>query len=328
MAGLSIIFVALAAIFWGLSGGIGSILMANGWDPSLLAFSRGAIGLLLVLTWLAFSPGTSGLSDRRLWFWSALAGLGVAGNFSFYFLSISESSIAVAATLMYCAPVFVFLVSFALGFERPTAFKWISMGLVIVGIGLLTKVYDLEAEDITLLGALAGLLSGLSYAVFIFGFKYAAPHGSPQAILSIALGVLALVLILPVDLEQAGQVAQSADWHLFVTLGLIGAGLPFVFYLIGLRHTAPAIASVVAMVEPVTAAVFGTLVMGETLEAPQTVGMGVILLTVTALSVYSNARHPGYIVWKPWQVLKSRIAGYPRSGNGRQSAPGSQANSR
>lgn len=311
MVGASLLFVALAGIFWGLSGGIGGILMASGWDPTVVAFYRGAVGLVFVLLWLLVRPGNSGLSDYRLWFWSALAGLGVAGNFSFYFLSISESSIAVAATLMYCAPVFVYFVSFALGLERPSLFKLFAIALVMLGIALLTSIHDLEAAQITLLGVAAGLMSGLSYALFIFSFKYAAPKGSPQAILSIALAVLALVLIFPADMAQVELVLASVEWPLFVTLGLIGAGFPFVFYLIGLRHTAPAIASIVAMVEPVTASLFGVFIMSEELTELQALGMGMILITVTALSVYSNTKHPGYIVWKPWRALKGLISKQP-----------------
>jgi drug/metabolite transporter (DMT)-like permease len=297
----------MAAIFWGLAGGIGGVLMDQGWNATLVAFYRGAVGFAFVLCWLLIRPGRSGLTDSRLWFWSGLAGLGVAGNFGFYFLSIDQSSIAVAATLMYCAPVFVYLVSFALRFERPTPFKLVAIGLVLSGIGLLTRVYDLEASGITWIGIVAGLLSGLSYAAFIFGFKYAAPRGSPQAILTIAMGILTAVLIWPSELTSVLQVAGSPDWPMFVGLGLIGAGFPFVLYIKGLHNTAPAVASVVAMVEPVTASLFSVLLMGEELEQLQILGMALILVTVTALSVYSNAKHPGYIVWKPWRVLRGRL---------------------
>ena len=120
MVKLSTAFVAVAAVCWGLSGGIGGILTAEGWDPVVVSFYRGAIGLLFVLVWLALRPRGSGLSSRRLWFWSAIAGVGVAGNFAFYFVSIAEGSVAVAATLMYCAPVFVYLVSFTLKLDFQT----------------------------------------------------------------------------------------------------------------------------------------------------------------------------------------------------------------
>jgi drug/metabolite transporter, DME family len=290
MKGASTAFVVLAALCWGLSGGIGGMLMAEGWDAFVVSFYRGAIGLLFVLIWLALRPQGSGLTSRRLWFWSAIAGLGVAGNFAFYFVSIAEGSVAVAVTLMYCAPVFVYLVSFVLKLERPTLLKWVAIAVVMLGVVLITRIYETEAGNVTLIGAGAGLLSGLSYAVFIFGFKYAAPHGSPQAILVIAFTALVCILIWPSDADQTVAVLSTPSWPLFAVLGVLGAGLSFILYIIGLNHTAPAVASIVAMVEPVTAALFGVVVLDENLVVSQIFGMALILVTVTALSVYSGAQ--------------------------------------
>ncbi len=292
MLGASTAFVVLAALFWGLSGGIGGILMADGWDPFVVSFYRGVIGLLCVLLWLGLRPGASGLGSRWLWFWSVIAGIGVAGNFAFYFVSIAQGSVAVAATLMYCAPVFVYLVSFALKIESPTALKWAAIAVVMLGVVLLTQIYDIGVSGVTPIGVGAGLLAGLSYAIFIFGFKYAAPHGSPQAILTIAFTVLALILIWPADAEQMVTALSTPDWPLFAALGVLGAGLSFVLYIIGLNHTAPAVASIVAMVEPVTASLFGVVVLSQYLGAPQILGMGLILITVTALSIHSRAVPP------------------------------------
>lgn len=290
MANVSTAFVVLAALCWGLSGGIGGILMADGWDAFVVSFYRGAIGLLFVLAWLALRPRGSGLASGRLWCWSAIAGLGVAGNFAFYFVSIAEGSVAVAATLMYCAPVFVYLLSFSLKLEKPTLLKWVAIAMVMLGVVLLTRIYETGAGGVTLIGAVAGLLSGLSYAVFIFGFKYAAPHGSPQAILVIAFAVLVAILFWPSDTEQTLAVLSTPSWPLFAILGGLGAGLSFIFYIVGLKHTAPAVASIVAMVEPVTASLFGVVVLDESLVAIQILGMVLILVTVTALSVSSGSR--------------------------------------
>ena len=288
MAGASTVYVVLAALFWGVSGGIGGILMANGWDAFVVSFYRGVIGLLFVCGWFALQPQNSGLANRKLWLWSVIAGLGVAGNFTFYFVSIAQGSIAIAATLMYCAPVFVYLVSFALKLERPTTLKWVAIAVVMFGIVLLTQVYDVSAGSVTPVGIGAGLLAGLSYAVFIFGFDNAAPHGSPQAILTIAFAVMAAILIWPGSIRQTLAVLSTPDWPLFAALGVLGAGLSFVLYIVGLNRIAPAIASIVAMIEPVVASLFGVLVLNESLAGPQIFGMGLILATVTALSMNSN----------------------------------------
>jgi threonine/homoserine efflux transporter RhtA len=151
-----------------------------------------------------------------------------------------------------------------------------------------TRIYGAEASGVTPIGIDNALLAGLSYAVFIFGFKYAARHGSPQAILVIAFAVLVNVLICPSDVDQIVAVLSTPDWPLFITLGVLGAGLPFVLYIVGINYTVPTVASIVALVEPITASLCGIVVLNESLVALQILGMVLILVTVTALSMYSS----------------------------------------
>ncbi|MBP0050173.1 DMT family transporter [Marinobacterium sp. AK62] len=287
---LSVACVVLAALFWGVSGGIGAILMDEGWGPYVVSLYRGAVGLMFMLFWLAIRAQDNGLGNPKLWFWSVVAGLGVTGNFAFYFTSISEGSVAVAATLMYCAPVFVYLLSFALRLEQPTWTKWGGIVVVMLGVMLLTQIYSAGATSFTMMGTTAGLLSGLSYAVFIFGFKYALPHGSPQAILSIAFTVLVLALLWPADTNRIVAALGASHWLWFAALGVLGGGVSFILYIEGLINTAPSIAAVVAMVEPVTAALFGVTVLHEQLAGFQVLGIVLILLAVTGLSVHSRVR--------------------------------------
>jgi len=279
----------LAAVCWGLAGAIGGVLMADGWSPFVLAFYRGAIGLGIVLIWLATHSGQSGLGDPRLWLWSLLAGLGITGNFSFYFLSIEAGSVAVAATLMYCAPVFVYLTAFTLKLERPTPLKCGAIVAVMIGVALLTQIHKVGPAGVSSFSIGTGLLAGISYAIFIFAFKNAADRGSPQAILVIAFGVLVALLFWPADGGQMSAALHSPKWPLFALLGIVGAGFSFFIYIVGIHYTTPTIASVVAMLEPVIAVASGMLVLGETLSAEQLVGMVLILVTATGLSLRSAA---------------------------------------
>jgi drug/metabolite transporter (DMT)-like permease len=259
----------------------------------VVAFYRGAIGLLFVIAWLALRPQRSGFGNPRLWLWSIVAGIGIAGNFGFYFLGISEGSVSVAATLMYCAPVFVFFVSFVLGLEHPSWTKFVAIIVVMFGIVLLTRVYESGAGSLTPLAIGSSLLAGLSYAIFIFGFKFATPYGSPQAILAIALAVLVILLLGPASGGDALAVIHAPSLPLFILLGVLGAGLSFIIYVVGLRNTAPGVASIVAMIEPVTASLFGVLVLDETLGGLQLFGMLLILATATILSIRTKPRWPG-----------------------------------
>ncbi|MBB5171911.1 DMT family transporter [Texcoconibacillus texcoconensis] len=277
--------VMLAAICWGISGGIGDILMDKGWDPIVISFYRGAIAFICFIAWYLFRFKQNWIFSPRLYIWSLLAGVGVAGNFTFYFLSIQASSIAVAATLMYTAPVFVLLISFLLRIERSTWFKWGCISGVLMGIILLTGAYNSDTISVSFLGAAAGLAAGLSYALFIFGFKNASSIGKPQTSLTIAFFSFCLILFLFADNEETARVVTSSDIGWFLLLGIVGAGISFIFYVIGIRRTTPTTASMVAMVEPVTASLFGVLLLGDHLTTIQLLGMVLILVTVTVLSV-------------------------------------------
>ncbi|UCZ55041.1 DMT family transporter [Bacillus shivajii] len=282
--------VMLAAICWGISGGIAAILMNKGWDPIVISFYRGAVGFICFFAWFLFRFKKNFIFSTRLYIWSLLAGVGVAGNFTFYAVSIQASSIAVAVTLMYTAPLFVLLISFLLRIERSTWFKWGCIFGVLMGIILLTGAYNTESISVSFLGIAAGLAAGLSYALFIFGFKNASSIGKPQTILTIAFLSFCLILLLFADNGETASVVTSSDIGWFLLLGLVGAGVSFIFYVIGLRLTVPSTASMVAMIEPVTASLFGVLLLGDHLTTIQLLGMVLILVTVTVLRVKQSEK--------------------------------------
>ncbi|RCW76880.1 DMT family transporter [Saliterribacillus persicus] len=277
--------IMLAAILWGVTGGIADILMNKGWNPTIISFYRGAIGFVCIFSWFLFQGKQNWSSSLAVYIWSILAGVGVAGNFTFYFLSIEASSVAIAATLMYTAPLFVLLISFLFKLERSTWLKWGCIALVLVGIFLLTGAYKSGSSSVTLLGAAAGLGAGLSYALFIFSFKKTATLAKPQLTLTIAFLAFGLILLLFIDYKEALSVITSGDLGWFILLGLVGAGVSFVFYVVGIKWTAPSTASMIAMVEPVTASLFGVLVLKDSLTIVQIIGMLFILVTITFLSV-------------------------------------------
>lgn len=275
----------LAAVCWGISGVIADILMTKGWNPIVISFYRGAVGLLFFIGWFLLHFKKNWVVSSRLYIWSLIAGIGVAGNFTFYFLSIEASSVAVAATLMYTAPVFVLITSFLLGVERSTLFKWGSIAGVLAGIVLLTGAYNLDSIAVSFLGTATGLASAISYALFIFAFKKASEIGKPQITLTIAFFSFCVVLFLFMDHQEAAAALTSSDIGWFVLIGVVGAGISFILYVIGIRLTAASTASMVAMIEPVTASLLGVFLLSVELTIVQIAGMVIILATITMLSV-------------------------------------------
>ncbi|GAA3716484.1 DMT family transporter [Salinicoccus jeotgali] len=289
-----IALVMLAAVFWGISGGIADILMEKGWDPLIISFYRGVVGFIFFFVWFITRFRQNWITSLGFHLWSVLGGIGVAGNFTFYFLTIQDSSVAVAATLMYTAPIFVLFISFLFGMEQSTWFKWICVFSVVVGIVLLTGAYDPASISTGIFGVVAGLIAGLSYALFIFGFKNASAIGGPQTVLTVAFLAFCLILLGFIDITETLNVLTSDDIWWFLLLGVVGAGLSFIIYVIGVRQTTPTNASMVAMVEPVTASLFGVFILGAELGFIQLFGMGIILVTITVLSVKQYERNIMY----------------------------------
>lgn len=277
--------VILAAFLWGISGGVAGLLITNGWNPIVIAIMLGFFGLIFMFLWLIFSKNKKKEINLSFILWSIVAGIGIAGNLVFYFTSISYTNVAVAATLMYTAPIFVILISVLFKMEKVTFQKIMALLLISLGIILLTGVYKTDITAVNSFGIISGILSSLSYAVFIFAFKYISDKGNTLISLNIAFTVEILLLSIFVDKQQlVHALVSNNDLILFILLGFIGVGLSFFFYVMGLKSVSPGIASIIAMVEPVTASLFGVIVLGQFLTSMQTIGMMVILVTITLLS--------------------------------------------
>lgn len=103
--------------------------------------------------------------------------------------------------------------------------------------------------------------------------------------LSVAFLAFCFILIWFIDLNEAFSILSSGGLWWFLLLGAVGTGVSFIIYVIGVRRTAPTTASMVAMIEPVIASLFGFIILGDGFGFIQVLGMTIILVTITVLSV-------------------------------------------
>ena len=282
------LLILAAATCWGVAGGIGGVLVGRGWDPIVVSFSRGALTLVFAGLWLLSSSHWHGLRSWQLWAWSALAGAGVAGAFSLYFAGMRTGYVAVAATLLYSAPVFVFLADFVSGRQRVTVGRVLGLLVVMIGVGLLSGFFSQAAMRLTVSVSAMGLLSGVCYAVFIFGFQEAARHGSTQVVLTVAFTVQTALLLLLANTAAWPGALASFDAVLIALLGVLGGGLSFLFYINGLRRSPAGSAALLGMAEPITASAFAFVLLDQSLAPRQILGALMVIVTVTMLNLRSR----------------------------------------
>ena len=97
------------------------------------------------------------------------------------------------------------------------------------------------------------------------------------AIETVLLAALAGAGIWPTAMEPIDAGNDS------LVLGVLGGGVSFLLYIVGLRNSTAGAAAVLGMAEPLTAAVFGFVVLGQSLAPQQIVGAVLLLATVTGL---------------------------------------------
>ena len=141
-----------------------------------------------------------------------------------------------------------------------------SLALAVVGTALLVDVQPpaLAVEGQRALGYLSALGAALSYALMVLSSRRLAAHYHPLQATTLAFTVAVLVL-LPFSLSAITVQLSSAAWGLLFYLGLVPTALGYVLFVIGMRTTEATVASIITLLEPLTATLLAWLILGERL---------------------------------------------------------------
>ncbi|QIA26598.1 EamA family transporter [Thermaerobacter sp. PB12/4term] len=289
-------YVLAAAALWGTLGVVARLAYAGGAQPGEVVFFRAAIAFVLALA-VARRQGVALAVPRRRWLLLGAYGTISVGLFYLsYFWAVRMLPVAVAAVLLYTAPVFVALLARLFLGETLGLRRLLALAVALAGV-MLVSAPDPSA-GIRWGGVAVGLLSGLTYALYsIFG-KVALRDLDPAAVVVYTLGIGALVLLAALPPGRLLDLAWSpAVWLWVFLLGVGPTFLAYRLYTAGLQWVPASTASIVATVEPVVAALLGWLVLGESLSAGQGAGAVLVLLAgwlaQEGLSLRAAARATG-----------------------------------
>ncbi len=278
-------FALLAAVLWATLVLFYAWLADYGLPPISIVFLRASIGALILFLVLIGRRRDLLRLRRKDWPLFLALGFFAVALYTAYITAISLAGMGVAAVLMYTAPAWVTLLGVLFLGERLT---WVKVGaLLLAGAGcvLVGKVYDLANVRLNLPGIVAGLATGLAYAVYIVLCKVSQRRSySPWTTLVYALGLGALFLLpLQTSATLAGALGTMPVPLVLIALAIIptlGGGAAFNAALTDLPASE---ATIVGTLEPAVAALLGWAFLGERLEALQVVGGGLILVAVVVL---------------------------------------------
>jgi DME family drug/metabolite transporter len=278
--------VMLAAALWATLGVIFKFLLSTYALPRItISFLRAGLGGGLLLAGLALGQRSAlRLTWRDAPFFLGFGLIGVAAFFAVYVMAVDLAGVTVAVILLYTAPAWVAVFSTLFLGEQLGAVKIVCVGLSIAGCALIARVYNLSALSLNVVGLLAGVASGLTYALYSVFIKVGVRRHSMWTVLGYGYFIGALFLLPFQSAHGLSVLGQPGAWlwlALLIAGPTLGSGVAFAA---GLRYVPASNASIVATIEPLIAAILAYVFLGERLEWPQLLGGGLILAAVILLA--------------------------------------------
>ena len=212
------------------------------------------------------------------------AGIAFAGDLAVWHTSIKLTTVANSTLLANLASIFVTLAAWLLWKQRPRALFLAGLVTALVGVGMLVET-SARLSPGALSGDALGVVTAMFYAWYILAVKQLRDRGVGTLRLMAITTTLTASLLLPVALASGDQMlpVTPLGWWKLVGLALVShaAGQGLIAY--ALAHLPAAFSSVSLLFQPVMAAVFAWVLLGEPLAPLQIVG-GLVVLAGIYLS--------------------------------------------
>ncbi|NPV71985.1 MAG: EamA family transporter [Firmicutes bacterium] len=286
----------LAGSVWGTTGLFVRFLQGSGMDALSIVLWRTAIsshGLLLFF--LLFNRRMLSVERRDIPFVVMTGVFSVVLTQYTFIYAVTHTSLAIAVILNYTAPLFVTLISRVVFGEPITLRKAGALSISAAGLVLILGLYDPPAIGSgSTVAFVVGLASGFFYAVQSLMSKKLVSKYHPLTANAWAMCAGGWALFAVGRLSGTPMtVPASAPARVAMALFAMGPGtLAFYFFLSSLRSIHTSHASIMAMIEPVSAALLGFVFLGEPLAPPQVAGMTAVLVAIVLVSTERQRAEP------------------------------------
>ena len=276
--------VAIAACSWGTWRYV--LLAAEKLAPGLDARVEGAI-VMLVITLFAFAAlafEERKPSERTTRDWAGVAWLGIADalNVLLLFVAYGKTSVPIAVTTHYLAPIFVAVgAPIILHEEEKRGARLAAFG-GLAGLALLLRPWSSELRTTDVLGAAAGAGSAFFYASNVLVNKRLVTKFTPIELMAWH-GVFATPLLFVIaPFHEFGKLTMGGAAML--TVGGIGPGaLGGILFIGALKRIRAADAATLTLLEPLVAVGIAVFAFAEHLAPISWLGASIILICAGAV---------------------------------------------
>ena len=292
--------VTLAAVCFATLGPVTRFADDAGVGPLAIVAWRAGIGATAMLVLLATLRGVAGrrspaprdIPHRDRWFIGGASIANLALNLAM-FVAFVRIEIGLALLVFYLYPAFVAIVSVAWFGERLDRLRWAALGLSMIGL-VLTLAGSGSVGDLDTLGVALALLAAFAQAFYVLAARHGFARIPPVEAAAITMGGAALgyvgIGVVTGQLASFGGPIMALDALVLVLFaGLLGAAIPTLCFITGIRLLGAPRAAIVATLEPVVGVALAALLLGEEPAPLQLVGGGLILVAAVLLQLRPRA---------------------------------------
>lgn len=273
--------VLIGAISYGVLSTIMKLGFKDGFTMQELVGSQYFFGwCILLLMVLLFSRIRLGLKAGV-----SLLGAGITISLTgiFYGLAVEQLPASIAVVLLFQFTWIGVILEAVVERTFPSRDKCISIVILIIGTLLAGGVFEPSEGEITTSGILCGLVSAVTFALYIFVSGRVAT-GVPVINKSLYMLTSALIVVLVVfspSFIYDGAIPNGL-WKFGIPLALLGSIIPVIFFSIGVPRVGSGLATILGAAELPAAVVASVLVLQEDVSALRWVGIIVVLIGIAA----------------------------------------------
>ena len=303
MSSRSWLLLGVLSALWGSSYLFIKVGLEDGLSPSVIVFARSLLAALVLLPLAARAGALSGLREN-VGSILVLAVVQMGGPLTLIAVGEQEISSSLAGILVAMAPIFTFLLAFALeGEERASGLSLLGVVAGIAGVAMLLGV-DVEGGAAALVGGLLVVVASFGYGVGAWYVKRNVTGVRPIAMvgattLTVAVGSAPFAL-----LARPSQTPGIDAVGSLLTLGVLCTGLAFVIFYSLVASDGPARASLVGYIAPGFSIVYGITLLDESFTAATAAGL---VLVLVGSWLAAEGRLPGRRLAPARAVATSRV---------------------
>lgn len=276
------LFIILAAVIWATLGIFGTEMSKMGFSSMQISSLRvtGA-AIFFILTLLFTDKSRFKIKLKDLWMFFVMGFGCVFGMSVLYFYTLVNTSMPVAAILLYTSPVWVIIISAIVFKEKITRQKFLALICAFAGC-VLVSLSGSEAGNFGVWFFITGLLSGLAYGMYSILGVFALKKYHPYTVTTytfIFAAISSWFVANPIETLSVAYAYPHKPTVIMwmVLVGFVTSYLAFMFYTIGLKNTSPGKAAVMACTDPLTSALLGFFIYGQ---KPSFAGMALIFFAI------------------------------------------------